>query len=85
MTNLKIISYSDMFRACTIMCFTDLFVYLKIAQTFYHSKQYHFMTVLPVLVLLSQDKVLLVTVYFHTFVSHCLKFHLEQIAKESSI
>lgn len=69
------------------MCFTNLFVYLKIAQKFYHNKQYHFMTILPVLVLLSQDKdrVLVVMVYVLTFVSHCLKFHLEQITKESSV
>jgi len=76
-----------MFHAYPVMCITDLFVYLKVAQKFYHSKQYHFVTILPVLVLLSQDKdrVLLVMVYGHTFVSHCLKFHLEQITKESSI
>jgi hypothetical protein len=45
------------------------------------------MTILPVLVLLSQDKdrVLLVMVYVLTFVSHCLKFNLEQITKESSV
>jgi len=75
-----------MFHAYPIMCFTSLFIYLKIAQKFYHNKQYHFVTILPVLVLLSQDKgVLLVMVYVHTFVTHCLKFHLEQITEESSV
>jgi len=33
-----------MFYAYPIMCFTDLFVCLKIAQKFYHNKQYDFVT-----------------------------------------
>jgi len=38
------VNYSKMFHAYLIMCFTYLFIYLKIAQKFYHNKQYHFVT-----------------------------------------